>query len=435
MRIGVIADDLTGANATGVRLVKQGFPAATVVHSASVPSGDNYQALIMDTDSRYVRSAIAAKRVTDAMNQLKQWGARMFTKRIDSTLRGNIGVELDTVLAELGESSVAIVMPSFPDSGRTVTGGYLLVDGVPVQDTFVSKDPVSPIITSYVPDLLRKQTKHPVGYVGLHEVMSGRNVILQHVEQLISEGKRLIVIDAVTNEQVDDVAKAVAVIKDQPIVPACPGPFTAAYVRAVTQQQQEDSRLLVAVGSATSLTGRQLDYLITKLDASPIYVNPEPLASYTSTWDEEVERATKAAQEAGKTEKILIVTTYKPGQQLVNLKEKAKQENTSEDALAKRITDGLATISRQVLTSEELSFAGCFTSGGDVTASMCALGRANGIALQDEVLPLAAFGTFVAGYFDGLPVVTKGGLVGDETSIYDCVQYLLAHASKCQLQK
>ncbi|GAF23704.1 candidate type III effector Hop protein [Bacillus sp. JCM 19047] len=71
-----------------------------------------------------------------------------------------------------------------------------------------------------------------------------------------------------------------------------------------------------------------------------------------------------------------------------------------------------------------MSYAGCFTSGGDVTASVCALGRANGIALKDEVMPLAAYGTFDGGYFDGLPVVTKGGLIGDKKAIYECVKFI-----------
>lgn len=137
-----------------------------------------------------------------------------------------------------------------------------------------------------------------------------------------------------------------------------------------------------------------------------------------------MERATKAALKQAETDRVLIVTTHKPGQELVDLKAKAIEEGKSSDALAKRITDGLATISRKLLTSERVQFAGCFTSGGDVTASVCALGRANGIALKDEVMPLAAYGTFDGGYFDGLPVVTKGGLIGDKKAIYECVKFI-----------
>ena len=56
------------------------------------------------------------------------------------------------LLDAIGHNSIAIVVASYPDSGRVTSGGYLLVDGVPVQETDVAKDPMNPISNSYVPD-------------------------------------------------------------------------------------------------------------------------------------------------------------------------------------------------------------------------------------------------------------------------------------------
>lgn len=423
MKVGVIADDLTGANASGVKLVKQGFQATTIVHSASLPANSYFDAVVMDTDSRYIDQPIAKQRVSRAMNELLAWGADIFTKRIDSTFRGNIGIEIDEMLALMPEDAISVVMPSFPESGRTMAGGYLLLDGVPLQETYVSKDPIAPITESFIPDLLAEQTIHQVGFVPLSTVMKAESDICNSLQQEINKGKRVVVVDAMTTEQVEKVANALTLLK-RTILCADPGPLTANYARAMVQKEQQNGTILVSVGSATSLTGEQLSYLIDKTGSTPVYVDPEKLASYTETWDEEVERATHAALEQSKVDRILIVTTHKSGQKLVPLKEKALLEGKSADALAKRITDGLATISRKLLTQEQMSYAGCFTSGGDVTASVCALGRANGIALKDEVMPLAAYGTFDGGYFDGLPVVTKGGLIGDKKAIYECVKFI-----------
>src|SRR5690625_7899899 len=85
------------------------------------------------------------------MNSFEEWGAKIICKRIDSTARGKIGLEIDTVLNELGENSVAIVVAAFPDSDRITSGGYLLVDSLPVQETDVAKDPLKPIEESYIP--------------------------------------------------------------------------------------------------------------------------------------------------------------------------------------------------------------------------------------------------------------------------------------------
>ena len=428
MKIGVIADDLTGANASGVKLVKQGFQATTIVHSANLPTNGYHDVVIMDTDSRYLEKELARQRVAKAMGQLKNWGASVFTKRIDSTVRGNIGEEIDEMLNQMDEDAISVIVPSFPDSGRVTTGGYLLLDGVPLQETYVSKDPIAPITKSYVPELISEQSIHKVGYVGLSAVMDGQDVFLAAFEEQINMGCKLIVVDAVTNEQIEDIAEALSQIQRQ-ILCADPGPLTANYARALSKDHVKNATILVSVGSATSLTGTQLEYLIEKTGSTPVYVDPEPLASYTETWEAEVERATEQAFKRAATNHVLIVTTHKPGQELVNLKAKATIEGKSRDALAKRITDGLATISRKLLTNKELTFAGCFTSGGDVTASVCALGRANGISLKDEVMPLAAYGTFEGGYFDGLPVVTKGGLIGDKKAIYECVKFVQTKAT------
>ncbi|HZG59332.1 MAG TPA: four-carbon acid sugar kinase family protein [Anoxybacillus sp.] len=430
MKVGVIADDLTGANATGVRLAKQGFTTATVVHNVPLPASDKYDAICIDTDSRYAKKEIAVNRVKEAIDSFKRWKVKVFCKRIDSTIRGNIGVEIDTVLNELGEKSVAVVVPSFPDSGRVIIGGYLLVEGTPVQETDVARDPVIPIKKSFVPAIIQEQSQYPVTHIGLDIVLSGIESITKGLKTKLEEGKRIIVFDAVNDEQIEAIAVAMTNIHDKIMVPVDPGPLTAFYSKAYLQQVVSEPKLLVTVGSVTSLTGQQLQYLFEKTKATPVYVEPEKLASYSETWQKEIDRAVDAGLEALKTENILIVTTYHPGHKLINLKALSKIEHVTEDALAKRITDGLAVISRKIIEQSEYPISGCFLSGGDVTASLCAVGRANGIELEDEVLPLAAYGRFIGGYFDGLPVVTKGGMIGDKRAIYKSVRFLQTKISK-----
>jgi len=424
MKIGVIADDLTGANATGVRLAKQGFKTATFVRNASLIGIEKYDAVCIDTDSRYSPREIAEARVRQAVNYFKQWNVEVVCKRIDSTVRGNIGIEIDTVLRELGDHSVAVVVPSFPDSGRMTTGGYLLVDGVPVQETDVAKDPLIPVHQSFIPALIQQQSIHSVALIGLDAVLHGAECIAQRLREEIQHGNRIIVIDAVNDEHIETIAFAMTKIKDKIIVPVDPGPLTAYYARLYFHQQLHADKILMVIGSVTSLTGRQLHYLLAKTNANPVYVNPEKLASFSNSWNEEVERATAVSLERLETENILIVTTHHPANSLIDLKALSAVEQVSEDALAKRITDGLAVIGRKIIENSKHPICGCFTSGGDVTASLCAVGRANGIEIEDEVLPLTSFGYFSGGYLNGLPVVTKGGMVGDQRSIYKSLRFL-----------
>lgn len=159
MEIAVLADDLTGANATGVKLSHCGFKTATVVRGLPLPD-ESHDALCIDTDSRYEPKETAQKRVTEALQIIHDLHyPSVYCKRVDSTLRGNIGAEIDAMLDYLGPEAVAVVVPAFPESGRVAAGDYLLVNNVPLQDTDVAKDPVSPLYSSRVSHLIAAQSK------------------------------------------------------------------------------------------------------------------------------------------------------------------------------------------------------------------------------------------------------------------------------------
>lgn len=425
MKIGIVADDLTGANATGVLLNKQGFTSATVVQNSESDVSIELDALCIDTDTRYATDEVVTERVSEAVKYFHGWGAEIICKRIDSTVRGKIGLEIDTVLDNVGDDSVAIVVGAFPESGRIASGGYLLVDGVPVQETDVAKDPIKGIHTSFIPELIKEQSAHPVGYIGLNHVLNGTKQLAASISEQIHEKNRIIVIDAVRDEDIDTIADAMALIKEVQLVPVDPGPLTAAYATAYFDQLVEKKKIILTVGSVTSLSRKQLQYVQKKTNTTPVYIAAEKLATL-SKWREEVERGTEIALNSLNEQDILILTTELDAGNLVNLKSLAAEQQTTENVLAKKITDGLAMITRLVMQQTHHNIQGCFTSGGDVTASLCAVTNAAGIELEEEVFPLAAFGKLMGGEFAGQPIITKGGLIGNEKAIYNCVKYLRA---------
>jgi 4-hydroxythreonine-4-phosphate dehydrogenase len=57
-------------------------------------------------------------------------------KKIDSTLRGHIGVEIGAALETLKPlDPIAIVAPSFPETGRVLRGGRAYLNGAPLEET------------------------------------------------------------------------------------------------------------------------------------------------------------------------------------------------------------------------------------------------------------------------------------------------------------
>jgi uncharacterized protein YgbK (DUF1537 family) len=87
------------------------------------------------------------------------------------------------------------------------------------------------------------------------------------------------------------------------------------------------------------------------------------------------------------------------------------------------INHSLAEMTYQIL-KQNAAFQGIYTSGGDITVAVSKKFKTVGIRLLDEVVPLAAYGELIAGEFDGLKIVTKGGMVGDRNAMKDCIRYL-----------
>ena len=69
------------------------------------------------------------KKVSEAIKILKNKDVLVYNKRIDSTLRGNIGTEINAMLDNLEDDRIAVVIPSYPDSGRIVVNKTMLVNG------------------------------------------------------------------------------------------------------------------------------------------------------------------------------------------------------------------------------------------------------------------------------------------------------------------
>ncbi|MBV9580703.1 MAG: hypothetical protein JO057_19150 [Chloroflexi bacterium] len=90
---------------------------------------DDTEVLSLDLDVRERSSDFAARAIAHAITQLRRSDTdhRVFVK-IDSTLRGPVVGLIDGALAASGRS-VAMVAPAFPDQGRHVRDGHLVVNG------------------------------------------------------------------------------------------------------------------------------------------------------------------------------------------------------------------------------------------------------------------------------------------------------------------
>ena len=102
------------------------------------------------------------------------------------------------------------------------------------------------------------------------------------------------------------------------------------------------------------------------------------------------------------------------------MKEIAHKLNTTVEDISKIISNTLTETAVRVL-KETQKFEGVYSSGGDITIALLEKLEAIGVEIREEVIPLAAYGRIIGGDFSNLKLVSKGGMVGDETVIKLCL--------------
>ncbi len=424
----VIADDLTGANAAGVLLTKLNYRVFTVMNPEAIDPETvaDCDCVLYPTDSRGLPKEEAYQRVFAAAKRMASPGVSMYARRIDSTLRGNLGRETDAMLDFLGEDYIALATPAFPSSGRVVSGGYVLVDGIPLHKTNIALDPKTPVHTSDTAEVFRQQSHYPVASLYIGDMMRGKHALADRINELAGQGARIITFDCITQEDLDLMADA-AVTSGRKILCVDPGVFTTAYVRKMISPRGEKkrSRILSIVGSVNPNTTAQMEELW--LAQHPIYnvfVETRKLLESDEEAEAEIRRVSEDILSKALLNTVLTVTgdgIYPENR--IDFTPYMERYQCSMDDVTDRINRSLAEIAWRILSAEP-SFRGMYCSGGDVTQSIFRRFHAAGLTLRDEVLPLAAYGLFSGGDFDGLSVITKGGSQGGPNAINTCVNYL-----------
>ncbi len=204
-RLLVLADDLTGAADCAARCFAAGLPAQIVlVEADALPDTLGSGATCISADSRHLSAAAAARRVAAIMARLAGAQGVRWYKKIDSTLRGNIGAELDAMLdslAESGRALTAVVSPAFPAQRRGVEDGYLVHAGTAPR-------------TVHLPTLLQQQSRRPATYVGLQMVRGQPDALAAHMRRLRQDGAQMLAVDALTDEDLAAICAATLGLND-----------------------------------------------------------------------------------------------------------------------------------------------------------------------------------------------------------------------------
>lgn len=422
-KILILADDLTGANDTGAAIHKLGFETYTVVDGGNGGSEfKNYACVSVNLDSRRMLAEEAARVVQTAARYYSTPDTKLFVKRIDSTLRGNLGSECDAFLKEMGDSAVAIVVPAFPRAGRIYHNEKIYVNGVELAQTAVSNDPMWPIKTSSPADILGQQTEKPLFHVPIDVVRAGENAVGQYASEAIAQGYKYILFESITDEDIHTVAGGIVSIGN-PFIAVDPGPFTAA-VAGRLFPHGESTEILAVVGSINAVSKEQVRLLMANKNVVFSQMDVACLLRDNEARQAEIKRAASelSAQDPDDGLRLLLLSSVL-GQEQISFADYAKKNEAAQTETSVLISDALGAAACQVIQCCE-KIGGLFTCGGDVTVSVCNNLGADGMRVLSEVIPLAVCGELTANNQKRYLIVTKGGMVGEPHEMIDCLEYL-----------
>lgn len=420
MKFRIIADDLTGANANCSLMKKIGLNAATLFKlDEDLP--ENYDALAYTTDSRAMEPEEAYERVKEALEKLKSEDVALYSKRLDSTLRGNIGSELNAFFDSLGEDYIGIAVPSYPATSRIVANGTMFVNGELLLNSDAGKDPKTPVSTSKVIDIFRENLDYRADIIFIEDIEKGVDSLAELIKKKKEKGVRLLVFDGLIDKHLETIASAV-LDSGLKFFASDPGPFTLKVADQILERDEILSKVLMVVGSVTDTSIKQIIELLNSYDFSVVKVDAG-LLSQKDKRDREIKRATREALEKLEDDDYLLITStpYEDGEKRLDLVKLAKEENIHMDDISMRIADGLAEIAKDTILSE-YSFAGTFISGGDITVAFSRYMESQGIEIREEVIPLAAYGRMIGGLIPEHKIISKGGMVGDRNAMKICFE-------------
>lgn len=256
IKLVIIADDLTGALDTGVQFSKKNM--STIV---TTDLNFNFEdickeadVLVIDTESRHIPADEAKERVKSVLSKFNKEEIKFFYKKTDSTLRGNLGSEIEGFMEGLNINEVSFI-PAFPSGKRTVKDGVLYVNNVKLAETQFAMDILNPVTDSFIPDIINKQSNINVKLKDINEEFSPQD----------DKEKHIYIFDSENIENMENIGKILH-NKNQlnyTIGNAGFAEILTHYIKSDTKKEKiilEDDRILFVCGSVNITSLKQCKY-------------------------------------------------------------------------------------------------------------------------------------------------------------------------------
>ena len=398
----IIADDLTGVLDVAVQLEKQGIRTSISFFPGEVAF--DVEVNVVCTESRHISSEEAYRRVFQVASSAIKKGVEYIYKKTDSTMRGNIGSELQAIMDAANQERLLFI-PAFPKNNRTTRFGQQLVDGIDISKSVFKFDIANRIDESDILKIISIQTDVPV-----------YSVPVDCHETQINTGGGIYVFDAETDEDLIRIARHIKKYKDISLFAGCAG--FAEYLPIIVdlKKQCESSnstmfqsaipgKMLVMCGSANPVSYKQIKCLEKKgMDIHEVSadINRETVEDVILSITNDIDRTG-----------ISVICTEEYGPEKSNIKEDWKPE-----AVERVISE----IAEKALKKADIGFI--FVIGGDTLMAILKRFKCDRLVPISEIESGVVVSRVYTEEGKELTVISKSGGFGGEDVIYNTCEKL-----------
>jgi len=368
--------------------------------------------LSVDADTRGLDPKRAVWETAMLMRRYMSSREQIVFKKLDSTLRGNVGAELAAVLTTQRSATtqqghiVAVLAPAFPANGRTTRQGKQLLNGKPLEEMEIwQRD--SKQGNSYIPTMLEEAGMRSA-VLPLETIRSSNGSL--HKEMIgLAAGLDVLVCDAETDQDLRAIAKATVALGHSTVWAGSAGLAyhlpkaisLASTTSATSDQPLATGPTLFVVGSSAAVSREQVKELTAAPDVNTITVPPgDLLAGMQQRRDHERKLA-----EAFATKRDIVI--------MLGTEDKLKIDagRLLSSALAQMIVPHYGKVGALVVT------------GGETARLVLQTWGVTGLRLVKELEPGLPF-SITENWSRRLPVITKAGDFGNPQTLVHCRQFL-----------
>ncbi|HEY1984079.1 MAG TPA: four-carbon acid sugar kinase family protein [Terracidiphilus sp.] len=403
----ILADDLSGAADCGLACMRPGLDAEVVLGPSISPSRASI--LAVDADTRGLSPSEAANRMYGLASSFKESSTVLF-KKIDSTLRGHVGVEILAVLAArraFVPNAIAVMAPAFPANGRTTPGGVLYLHGRPLHET----------------EMWKYEEMH--GEANIAQMLQGSGLRCSHVDlafvrkalstdQPQCQDVDVVVCDAATDDDMLAIARLAAAFGERAIWVGSAGlshfiPEAAHLVPYAVAQQPRPLRparpSLFVIGTAAARTREQVALLLSSSQIHSVVVPPDILLQGGSESADWQKSATDLSSTLENGNDVILICDSEPVMQ-----------SADRGQISFALAEMTAALRNKVGT--------LVASGGETARQVLDRWNVGSLQLYGELELGVPISSASLGNSHTIAVITKAGDFGQPDTLLHCLHWI-----------